>query len=170
MNKKQNIPAPDSQAEKIAMELESLRQKPEGLNVPGNYFDSLSSRITDQITQKENRSMYKKSVFVLRKPVVWAPVLAAASIAVLVMLLIPDTTTPPVQVVDEWTEINSVYDASYAAEVLFAESYHLDAEIAETDINNLASQAIADEHEPTDEEITAYLNEQNIDLTLLTDY
>lgn len=142
--------------------LNLLKKHPDKLIVPDGYFDSLNSRIIDNILINQNSSFIKRIINALQKPIVWAPSVATASAAIILLFIIPTTQTRETVFMDEWAEINSVYDASYASEVLFAESFKLEKEIE--DFNNKDILNITEGKELTDEEITTYLNDQVIDL------
>jgi hypothetical protein len=74
------------------------------------------------------------------------------------------------QVVDEWTQINMAYDASYAEEAILAESNTIDKALENKDVSYIASASYNGENEPTIDEITEYLKEQEIDTDILNEY
>lgn len=147
--------------------LESLKQENQGFRVPDGYFDSLSPRIVDAIKKQENKSFIRILIPVFRKPVFWAPLAATSVIAVLLLFGIPTEKMPAVQITDEWTELTLAYDASYAEEALLAESRAIDNELEITDIDLTESASFTGMNEPTDEEITRFLEEQEIDNDIL---
>ena len=167
MKTKQNISCQTSDPEILPPSLENLRHEVHGFKVPDGYFDSLSPRIADALNKQEHRSFFQALVPSFRKPLVWAPVMATALVAVLLLFVIPATKQSAIQVVDEWTEVNMAYDASYAEEALFAESSLLETEIANTDISNIEFASNTTVNEPTDNEITEYLKNQEIESDLL---
>lgn len=155
--------------EQLSPVLEKLKRDVEAFKVPDGYFDSLSPRIIDRIQEQENRSFSKRFVLSFRKPFVWAPSLATVVVAVLLIFVIPAKKASTLQVVDEWTEINMAYDASYAEEAVFSESITIDKELANSDINN--TEAISFTHkEPTADEIKAYLKEHETETDILNEY
>lgn len=62
------------------------------------------------------------------------------------------------------------YDASYAEEVLLAESSTIDKYIENKDISNNASITFTLADEPTAEEIKAYLNDHEIEPEIMNEY
>lgn len=146
---------------------DTFRNGAQGFKVPEGYFDSLSPRIADRITKNANRSFLSASLPVIRKPIIWAPALATAVVAVLLLFVIPDKKPMPVPIFDEWTELNMAYDASYAEEVLLAESHSIDNALDNTDVGYVATASTTEDTEPTDEEISEYLKAQEIDPELL---
>ena len=167
MNTKHNIQDQNSNTETQLPVLEKLKQEVTGFCVPEGYFDNLSPRIVDSIQKQENRSLGNSFFFSFRKPVVWAPLTATALVAAILIFVVPVKNTSTLEVADEWTELNMAYDASYAEEVLLAESNTLDSELAETDINTVESLVVSAENEPSIEEITEFLDEQEIDTDIL---
>ena len=147
--------------------LESLKHENQGFRVPDGYFDSLSPRIVDEIKKQGNKSFIRILIPVVRKPVFWAPLAATSVIAILLLFAIPAEKVPAVQITDEWTELTMAYDASYAEEALLAESHAIDNELEVANIDFMESAPITGMNEPTDEEITKYLKEQEIDNDIL---
>lgn len=164
---KQDISKKTDHSENHLPFLESLKQENQGFRVPVGYFDSLSPRIVDAIKKQENKSFIRILIPVFRKPVFWAPLAVTSVIAILLFFAIPDEKVSAVQIADEWTELTMVYDASYAEEALLAESHAIDNELEMTNIDFMETASIAGMNEPTDEEITKYLKEQEIDNDIL---
>jgi hypothetical protein len=169
MKRKQNILKQTEESERLSPILAKLRNETQGFNVPDGYFDSLSPRIVDEIKKRENRSIVKILFPWFRKPLVWVPTFATAIVAVLLIFVIPAKKTSTIPVTDEWTEINMAYDASYAEEALLAESYKYDKEIESSGISSNASVSLIP-NEPTDDEITKYLKEHEIDTDIINEY
>ena len=62
------------------------------------------------------------------------------------------------------------YDASYAAEVYLSESSIIDNELENKDINLIAATTVSAKSEPTLDDITEYLKDQDIDTDILNEY
>jgi len=167
MKVKQTIPE-QTNAEGNLPQLPGLiRNSNEGLKVPDGYFDSLSPRIVDRINDHTKESLLKVKLPAYRKPVIWAPILAATLVAVLLIFVIPSKKEMPAQVSDEWTEISMAYDASYAEEALLAEGQLTDPELANTVYNTIGDAVFTSSNEPTEEEIARYLKEHEIESDIL---
>jgi hypothetical protein len=169
MKRKQNILKQTHESEQLSPVLTKLRNDNQGFKVPEGYFNSLGPRITDKIKKQENRSIIKILVPSFRKPLVWIPVLSTAVVAVLLIFVVPAKKTLTTPAVDEWAEINMAYDASYAEEVLLAESYIYDKEIESSVVSNPGYVTLS-KNEPTIDEITEYLKEQEIDTDIINEY
>ena len=169
MKLRQNISNQINNSEQLSPVLEKLKQEGNGYSVPDGYFDSLSSRIVDEIKIQENRSLLK-SVVPFRKPMIWAPALVTVIVAVLLIFVVPGKKESTIPVVDEWTQINMAYDASYAEEAILAESNTIDKALENKDVSYIASASYNGENEPTIDEITEYLKEQEIDTDILNEY
>lgn len=169
MKIKHNKPEQFQESDNLPPWLESAKRETNGLRVPDGYFDLLSPAIIDRIKEQENKSLLKSHSTVYMKPVVWAPVLATSVAVVLLMFIIPAENKETITETDEWTEINIAYDASYAEEVLLAESYNIDYELENNNIGDNESNTTKGVIELTDDEITEYLKDQEIDLELITD-
>jgi hypothetical protein len=166
MKTKNNIPGQNSENDNLSPLLKTMKLENSGLKVPEGYFDSLSPRIVDSINDRQSR---KVNVPVFRKSIVWAPVLATITVAVLLIFVIPAKKNTTIPATDEWAEINMAYDASYAEEALFAEGYSIDNELEKSDLK-IESVSLSKNNEPTDEEITEYLKDQDLDLDMITEY
>jgi hypothetical protein len=167
---KQNISKYTDETEQLSPVLEELRNEVHGFKVPDGYFDSLSPRIVDSIKKQENRSIIKTLVPSLKKPLVWAPAMASVVVLLLLVFAVPSKKTATIQVIDEWTELNMAYDESYAAEVYLSESSIIDNELENKDINLIASTTVTAKNEPTLDDITEYLKDQDIDPDILNEY
>jgi len=170
MKLKQNILNQTNETEHLSPFMEKLRQDGNGFKVPDGYFDSLSPRIVDGIKKQENRSIIRAIIPQYRKPLVWRSIMAVMIFAAMIISFIlvkKDSSVLPAT--DEWTEINMAYDASYAEEVLLAESITIDKELAGSVISNNQS-AILIKQEPTVDEITEYLKDHEIDTDILNEY
>lgn len=170
MKMKQKISNQSNDTEQLSPVLEKLRNEAQGFKVPDRYFETLSPRLIDRIESKENGSFLKTAVPTFRKPVIWAPALATLIVAVLLVFVIPDKKTSTTPVIDEFTEINMSYDASYAEEALLNESNIIDNELENNEVSYIASASYNGVSEPTIDEITEYLKEQEIDTDILTEY
>jgi len=170
MKMNQNIFNKTDDTEILTPLFKSMKQEAQGIKVPEGYFDTLSSRIVDRINNRENRSYFKLTSSLFRKPLVWAPVFATVMVVVVLIFVIPAKKVTTIQAFDEQTEINMAYDASYAEEVLLTESKSIDKEIEKTHINYIESAYVYGVKEPTDEEITKYLQEQEIDADILNEH
>ena len=169
MKLKQNISNQANHTEDLPPVLERLRQESSGFKVPDGYFETLSPRIVDEINKRENRSLLTSILLLFRKPMVWSPVAAIAIVAVMLIFVIPTTKEPAILVVDEWTELNMAFDASYAEEVMLAESIAVDNELLKTDLTYIETESFSTLNEPTDEEITKFLEEQETDTDILNE-
>jgi len=169
MKPKNNISEQTTNNDIFSPWLESAKAETNGLKVPDGYFDSLGSRITDRIIQEENKAFAKSQIPVFRKPAMWAPMLATGIVTVLLVFVIPVKKTTTIQPSDEWAGINMAYDASYAEEVLFAESNSMDYELENAAISVSESNTTKGINEITDDDITEYLKEQELDLEMITD-
>jgi hypothetical protein len=170
MKLKQNISKQTIESEQLSPVLEELRKEAPGFKVPDGYFDSLSPRIVDSIKKQESRSIFKTLVPSLRKPLVWAPAMASVVVVLLLVFAVPSKKTSTIPVIDEWTELNMAYDESYAAEVYLSESSIIDNELENKDVNYIAATTILAKSEPTLDEITEYLKDQDIDTDILNEY
>lgn len=167
---KQNIADQFNHAEQFSPVLEKLKQHGDGFKVPEGYFENLSPRIVDSISKQGKPSFLKTIVQSFSKPMVWAPSLATVIVAVILIFVFPVKKNTPIPVADEWTQINMAYDASYAEEVLLAESSTIDKYIENKDISNNASITFTLADEPTAEEIKAYLNDHEIEPEIMNEY
>jgi hypothetical protein len=166
MNSKDKIPLQSSTGENLSPLPGSLRKDRNNLKVPDGYFDSLNPMIVEGIKKQENKAIINLSL--IRKPLIWAPMLAASVVALLLVLTIPVKQASTIPLTDEWAEINMAYDASYAEEVLLAESFSMENEIENTDGTSI-SASLSGSNEATDEEITEYLKDQELDIEIITD-
>jgi hypothetical protein len=160
----------DQETDQLSPQLELLKHEDRAYKVPDNYFDTLSPRIIDRINQKENGALSKSGIFVFRKPVVWAPIMAIAVAAVLLIFIDPTKTNQIIPVYDELADIKMAYDASYAEEVLLAESYSRDKEI-EVAVNTIPATTTINENSDLSEDlIEEYLKDQDIEIEILIEY
>jgi hypothetical protein len=166
MKQKQSILNQSNTDESLSPFFELRKNEPESLRVPDGYFDSLSPRIVDGINLSKKKSLLKAKLPAIRKPVIWAPVLATTLVAVLLIFVIPSKKQPTVQPVDEWTQLNMAYDASYAEEALLVEGHIIETDLANTDLNSIADGVVGS-NEPTAEEISKYLKEHEMDSDIL---
>lgn len=167
MNK--NISKTGEESESLPPILEKMKLEDHGLKVPFGYFDSLSPRIMDEIKQREEKPSSGILTPVFSKPKVWAPVMAISIIAVVLIIFIPKTKNAIAPITDEWTELNMVYDISYAEEAFLFESQTLEKEIENSPALNIESLAYSTEIQPTETEIAEYLKSQELDNELLTE-
>ena len=171
MKMKQHISEQTNDIEQLSPVLIKLKQADQGFKVPDNYFDSLSPRIIDGIKKKENKSFSSAIIPQLRKPSVWRSVIAVMIFATMIISFMLVKKEPAVlTATDEWTEMNIAYDESYAEEVYLAESNILDEEMKNLDANYLASASVTANGEPTINEITEYLKEQEMYTDILNEY
>lgn len=168
MKPKNNISEQTSENDFLSPLPESAKTEANGYKVPDGYFDSLGSRITDRIILEENKAFKKSQIPVFRKPALWAPLLATSIVAVLLVFVIPAKKTATIPATDEWNEINMAYDASYVQEVLFTESNSMDFELENAVISLSESNTSKGINEITDDEITDYLKDQELDLDMIT--
>ena len=164
------IPKYDPETDKLSPLLETLRHADNELGVPENYFESLSPGIIDMINEKEvSKSQWGITVFF--KPAVWIPIIAVATAALLLMLVIPSKNDTTIPAYNELADISMAYDASYAEEVLFAESYKNDQKI-EIAVNSIpvTTAAISQTNDLSDDEIEEYLKDQDLELDIITEY
>ena len=169
MNLKQNISNQTNETEQLSPVLEKLRQDVQGFKVPDGYFDALSPRIADSVN-KQDRSFVKTLLPTLRKPLVWAPAMASVVVVLLLVFAVPSKKASTIQVIDEWAELNMAYDESYAAEVYLSESSIIDNELEKKDANYIAAASVSAKSDPTLDEITEYLKDQDIDTDILNEY
>jgi len=87
----------------------------------------------------------------------------------LFIFIIPAKKTIPPTTTDEWIELNMAYDDSYAEEALLAESYTIENELELSEIDISKPASATDVSELTDEEITEYLINQDIDPDFITE-
>lgn len=170
MKTKRNTLFHTNNDEKLPLLLEKLREERQGFKVPHGFFDSLSPRIMDEIKKQDDRTWFTVHFPVFRKPKIWAPVMASMIVVVLLIFVIPLKKEPVPQVASEWTQISSAYDASYAEEAILAESNIIDNQLENTDVGYIASASFSDRNEPTEDEITKYLIDQDVDTEILNDY
>jgi hypothetical protein len=170
MKIKHTISKQDQETDNLSPQLESLRHNESGYKVPVGYFDALSPRIIDRINEKDNKVLSKSGILVFRKPVVWAPLMAVAVAAVLLIFIVPPKKNQIIPVYDELADINMAYDASYAEEVLLAESYNHDKEI-EIAVNAIpVTTSVSESSDLTEDEIEEYLKDQDIEIEIITEY
>lgn len=169
MKTKHNLPEHTDEGDNLPPMLQSAKQEKNAIHVPDGYFDSLVPCIIDKIKLTEKKGTAKSQIPVFRKPVVWLPVLATTVIGALFLFVIPAKNELRTPATTEWDEINLAYDASYAEEVLVAESYSIDLELETTEINFNASTLSDGIYELNDEEVTTYLKEQEIDIDMITE-
>jgi hypothetical protein len=167
MKKIKDIQEPGTQNDDLSPLLLKLKGESTGIKVPEGYFDTLSPRIVDSINIK---SSSKFTLPIYRKPLVWAPVMVTIVTAVLLIFVVPTKKTSTTPAIDEWTEIEMGYDASYAEEVLFAESYSLENEIENSESITKSPALSSNEDALTNDEISAYLKDQEVDIEMITEY
>jgi hypothetical protein len=136
--------------------------------VPDGYFNSLVPRIADKLPG-EHRSFYTIFFSAIRKTSVWSPVLATALVVLTFFFIIPAKNGSDSAGYDTLAELNIGYDASFAEEVLLAESNLIEAEIENSGSTVTERVQFAGIDNLTDEEISDYLKEQEIETELLTD-
>ncbi len=168
MNLRNNIPQADD-TENIPVFLEALKKEAPGFKVPAGYFDTLGNKISDRISNNTRHSSIGSLIPGFRKPLVWAPLLSTIVVAVLLLFVIPERETNSIPVIDEWTQLNMVYDPSYATEAVFADSHEIDAAIEGKELN-YAEVSLNSQNEPTAEEISAYIKEHELESELLNEY
>lgn len=156
--------------EQLSPVLEKLRQEDPGFKVPDGYFDSLSPRIIDSIKKQGNRSLLRALISQIRKPLVWRTVLSVMIFATITISVLQVKKESTVTATDEWSEINMAYDASYAEEVFLAESNIIDIELGNKNVSYIAVASVSGVSEPTVDEITEYLKDQEIDTDILNEY
>jgi len=156
--------------EQLPTVLQELRKEANGFRVPDGYFDSLSPRIVDEIKRQEHASFSNVLVFSIRKPRVWAPVMATVVVAVLLIFVVPAKKASTIPATDDWTELNMAYDASYAEEAFLSDSHTIDKEIESKDINYSEPVSLTGQNGPSADEIAKYLNEHEYDAILLNEY
>jgi len=148
--------------------LEQLKNETHGLSVPDQYFETLNTRIVDRIRLKDEKSFFNFLLpSQLKKPVFWAPIFITSIAAIIMIGVLPIKTYQSPQLLDEWSEIGIAYDPTYAEEALLAEGSNLDVEIEKADIKKIESVSFVIQHEPTDEEITAFIKDHALDTNIL---
>jgi hypothetical protein len=158
------------ETDNLSPQLESLRREESGYKVPDGYFDALSPRIIDRINEKDHKVLSKSGILVFRKPVVWAPIMVVAIAAVLLIFIVPSQNNQIIPAYDELADINMAYDASYAEEVLLAESYSRDKEI-EVAVSTIPATTTINENSDLSEDlIEEYLKDQDIEIEILIEY
>jgi hypothetical protein len=167
MKQRQDIQGHISESDEITSLLQKLKQENTGIKTPEGYFETLSPRIVDSITQ-QNRSKVTYPLF--RKPIVWAPVMATIATAVLLIFFVPSKKVTSVPATDEWSEMVMGYDASYAEEVLFTESFSIYNEIDKSETVTESASLSNNTNVLTDDEISTYLKDQNVDIEMITEY
>jgi hypothetical protein len=90
-------------------------------------------------------------------------------VAVLLLFVVPERESNSIPVIDEWTQLNMVYDPSYATEFVFADSHEIDAAIEGKELN-YAEVSLNSQNEPTAEEISAYIKEHELESELSNEY
>jgi len=169
MKLKQDISNQTSNTEEFFPVLEKMRQDFSGIKVPDGYFDSLNPHIVDRLNKKENRSLLRALIPQYRKPLVWKSIMAVMVFSAMIISFILVKRDPAVLVNDEWTQINMAYDESYAQEALLAESNSLDKELESSGVSNIGIVSLT-HNEPSVDEITEYLKDQEIDTDILNEY
>jgi hypothetical protein len=167
MKQIQDIQGNTSQSDDLTPMLLKLKEESNGIKVPEGYFDTLSPRIVDAINIQ---SRSKVTIPFYRKPILWAPVMATILTAVLLIFVVPSKKTTTIPAINEWSEMEMGYDASYADEVLFTESYNIENEIENTESLTKSAALSNNTDVLTDDEISAYLKDQNVDIEVITEY
>ena len=86
------------------------------------------------------------------------------------VFVLPEKKAVEIPEVDEWTEIRMAFDASYAEEVLLSESHTVDREIENIDLSYIQSATYTGKNEPTRDEISEYLKDQEIEPDILNEH
>lgn len=168
---KQKISKYINETEQRSPVLEKLRQEDQGFKVPDGYFDSLSPRIVDSIKKQEYSSLDRVFISPYRKPLVWKSIMAVMLFAAMIIsFILVKKESVVLPVFDEWAEMNMAYDESYAEEVYLAESNTIDNELENKDIDYYAIATVTTVSEPTEDEITEYLKDQEIETDILNEY
>lgn len=167
MNKDKNNRTLNSEESKLPSFLENPDRYSDTLKVPEGYFESLNMRIVDSLQAAENKSAQSLRPAIFR-PVLWVPAVATVIIAMLIIVMVPKTKETVIPAPDEWSELNMAYDATYAEEAILSERFTLDNEIENNTIL-IESAAMTGNSIPSDEEISAYLKDQEVDIELLTE-
>ncbi len=166
MKLKEGISNSSEISDKLPQALEDLKQNPCRLQVPEGYFDTLSPRIVDKLAKSD--SSFRHSLgMVIRKPSVWSPVLATVLLALTFIFIIPRKTSTVASGYDTLTELNNGFDASFAEEVMLAESNTLESEIENSPAFTSNPVQFAGVNHLTDDEIASYLKDQEIETELL---
>lgn len=167
MKTKSDIINEDNTSDHLSTAFEKMKGENQGFKVPDGYFNTLSPRIMDNIKKRENKTLFSEIILRISKPIVWTPAIITVVVALLLIFVVPEKKESSVNTYDEWSEINMAYDASYAEEVLLAESNNIDTELDKNAVNGLESIALSAVEEPADEEIIDYLNKQEIETEVL---
>ncbi len=166
MKLKHSISDPSEISDKLPQALEALKKDPCGLQVPEGYFDTLSPHIVDKLGKP--KGTFRHSLFTaIGKPSVWSPVLATVLVALTFIFIIPRNTISVTSRYDTLTELNNGYDASFAEDVILAESNTLEAEIETSPAFTANPVQFGGVNHLTDEEIASYLKDQEIETELL---
>lgn len=166
----QSIQDQSPENESLPPMLSKLRTGADGNNTPDGYFDSLGSRIADRIANRKSASFLSVTFPSVSKPLVWVPTLAAVIVVVALVFVLPEKKAVEIPEVDEWTEIRMAFDASYAEEVLLSESHSVDREIENIDLSYIQSATYTGKNEPTRDEISEYLKDQEIEPDILNEH
>jgi hypothetical protein len=166
----QSIQEQNLENETLPPILIELRPGADGIKTPDGYFDSLGSRIDDGIANRKGASFLSVAFPSVSKPLLWVPTLAAVVAVVLLVFVLPEKKAAEIPAVDEWTEIRMAIDASYAEEVLLSESHAVDRAIENIDLSYIQSATYTGKNEPTQDEISEYLKDQEIEPDILNEH
>jgi hypothetical protein len=165
----------NNKAERVEEEELHLRSKigtAEPFKVPDYYFDSLTSRIQDRISANEKRRLGFSDLLpgIYRKRI-WIPSLAGILLLFVVIVMNTDRTATQNQlsktdsVIIRRSDINN----SYAIEAQYIEAAKTFEQIDVLPVNEVSMENLNLSDGIKNEDIIKYLNDQEIDPTLLAD-
>lgn len=156
--------------------MKASRSAESGFKVPVNYFEELPGRIEQTIRKEETGPQLNNAgSSTTRRIIIYriAPLLAAASVIIALFFLFPVSKTSNVASnnTNDSLNLTASYDASYATEAIQDEYVLMNEMLDDPDaqLNVETSSDFYESNEISDEDITDYLMDQDIDTDLLAE-
>jgi hypothetical protein len=159
--------------EEPKLHLPSTMGGAEPFKVPDHYFDSLTSRIQDRISANEKKKfVYSNFLRGFLQKKIWIPSMAGVVLLFVVILMNTErniSTQNQISKTDSVIIKNSDLNNSYALEVQYIEAAKVLEQIELLPLNEISLGNLTLPDEIKNEDIRKYLNEEEIDPTLLAD-
>lgn len=148
--------------------LKAQQDEPAGIKVPANYFEKLNTEISNRIASKEKELTTKTLKTSVLRPLFLVPALSVVVLTVILTVFLSRNSPVSETALSETEEILLAYDVSYAEEVYVAELGTIDEQLDEPESNTKSGDFTVSD-DLTAEEITEFLQDQDIDDELLNE-
>lgn len=149
--------------------LKAQQDEPAGIKVPANYFEKLNTEISNRIASKEKELTTKTLKTSVLRPLFLVPALSVVVLTVILTVFLSRNSPVSETALSETEEILLAYDVSYAEEVYVAELGTIDEQLDEPESSITKSGDFTVSDDLTAEEITEFLQDQDIDDELLNE-